>query len=98
MTLALLQVFPIDFEYFLKNWIGLKLLVSAKSLNLTVLHHTDSISQMEEVNGMSNQDPSVLSQSPCEDLLEDLLSNIGIKSRDRIVHENDVRFGITSTS
>ena len=45
---------------------------------------------MNEVDGMSHKDAGFVFEKSLEDLHEDLLANVSIKGRDRVVHEHDI--------
>jgi hypothetical protein len=59
------------------------------ALDLALIHHDDVVSLSQEVYSMSNQDSSSIFQHAKVNIVDDLLSNMGIQGRDGIIHEID---------
>ncbi len=68
----------------------LELLERSKSLNFTFFHYNDFVSQMKEVDCVSDKDARLFANHALENLLEDFLTHVGIKGRNWIVHNVDI--------
>ena len=67
-------------------------------LNFTILHDYNMICEVNELNRVSHQDTRLIFQEAKDDLLADLLADMGVQSGHRIVHKNDIRSLVYSPS
>lgn len=75
----------------------LKFLVTSLSLNFTMLHHDNMISLVQKVNGVGYKNTRSVLQNSKVDISYYLLTDMCIKSRNRIVHKIDIFVGIYSS-
>ena len=76
----------------------LQLLVASLCFHLSFVHDNDSISEVDKVNGMSDKYSCFVLENTLEDLGEDFLSNVSVKSRNWVIHKNNISVLIDSSS
>ena len=71
-------------------WIILELIETAISGDLTIIHHDYSVAQMQEIDRMGHQDPSLVFQQALEDMRKNLLLDVCVERRYGIIHDDDI--------
>jgi hypothetical protein len=72
--------------------------VGARKNDFAMLQKDDLIAQVKEVDGVRHQDPSLVFKRAGEHIFEYLFLHICIKSRNGVIHENNVFIGIDGPS
>ena len=72
----------------------LELSVGTTCLDLALLDHEYTVRQVKEIDRVSDQHSSLALEDALEDFFEDELSNVGVKGRDWVIHQDDVFVGV----
>lgn len=62
-----------------------------------MVHNNDSITKVNEVDGVSHENSCLIFANSVEDLFENVLPDCGIESRDRVIHEKKVSVSINGS-
>lgn len=73
------------------------MIVGTLQHHLTILEQNNLVYHMQEVYGVSHKNACLIPERTIEDILEDLLLDVGIEGANRIVHEDEVFVGVHST-
>jgi len=68
----------------------LQLLESAESLDFPVFNNNNVVREVQKVDRVGHQNPRLVPQQALKHMLEYLLADVGIESRYRIVHQDDI--------
>ena len=79
-------------------WLIFNVLKAAFQHDFTLLHDNYFINQMQKINGMSDQKPSLILQFIQKDILKYILLDIRIKRRYGVIHKNQIFLRVNSSS
>lgn len=87
-----------DADHFFKVRAIFKLVEATFQDDFPPLEEDYGVHQMKEVDGMSDQDASLVSEFRLEYLFEDFLLDVGIQGRYWVIHEHDGPVRVHSSS
>lgn len=76
----------------------LKFFIRALSDNISLFHDDNIVSQVDEFNSMSHKDAGLSFHQATKYLIKDVFSNMRVKRRDWVIHDENIRALVNSTS
>jgi hypothetical protein len=84
----------VDRKHLLQLAIIFQLFIGALCADTTLTHQHDPITQMQIVGSMRHEHSGFLTANAFDDLRKDLLADVHIQCRNRIIHQHDLCSGV----